>query len=407
MRIKIILLNVLLLIFLFVLIYLYIYVNYNNNYENFVGEASVFLSTIDNVNQIQDISTSTTNANNTDTEKIDEIDNIPVNEEYIGMNPTYAFDNVADIMCQNRIVKLKKSASGISYGNGYYWINISSVGPKLIYLLTNEEIQNGGWLLAMRATKGSDNYNLVNTRKYLKWTSSSTDKKSKSQHILNININSVTRYNPELGLFRYNEDLKESFNISSIGNNIYTPNKIYDCKFDTFNEYMFKEIMVIFFKEKIDDSFEKKIGYLKIPNKELDNVSTLNNLFKLPDNSSTISFNSFKTTKNMELIYNFKMNIFNIQGGTSSTSQNTGSLSTYSPPITTINCLLGVQGTREARIENGINKPRIRYIYGIGVSNSKDKNIIKSSAVLIEIPDIINSETDISYFPLGFELYIK
>jgi len=408
MRIRIILLNVLLLIFLFVLIYLYIYVNYNNITEKFVGEGAIFLQSVNNKNSnLADVSTVTTNANNTTTESIELGEQIPINEEYMGMDPKNAFVNIIDIMCQNRIIKLKGATNGIYFNNGYYWINIPIVGPKLLFLITNDEIQSGGWLLAMRATKESETYNIISYSNLLDWFTDTTTKKSYSNYILSLEINSKIRHNKELGLLKYNNDLVDNFNISSIGNKIYTSNSLYDCKYEIFNNYNIKEIMVIFYKDSIDDSLNKKIAYLKIPNKELDNVSTLNNLFAKAIKSVNVTyFNTFKTNKNMDLLYNFSIDIYNIQGGSTTTSTSkTSSLSTHTAPIESFLCLLGVQGTVEARVENGVNIPRTRYIYGVGVRNLK--NTIRSSALLIEIPDIINTADDIKYFPLGFELYIK
>ena len=412
MRIKIILLNVLLLIFLFVLIYLYLYINYNKSYENFTAESNVFLSSTNTNYQSNNIASNTVNANSTDPQQIDILESLPFNEDYMGLSPTNAFTYVNDIMCQNRIDILKKTGKK-TYGNGYYWVNIPTIGAKLLYLITDEAIQSGGWVLAMRVTVGSSTYNLVYRFNYNEWLGTITTKKAKSQYILSLEINPTVRYNNELGINRYNEDLMLNFNTSSIGTKIYTPNKKYDCKFESFNNYMFKEIMVIFFKNEKEDSLNKLIAHIKIPNSQLDNVSTLNKTFKLPEDPTTITFNSFRTDKNMDLIYNFKMDVYNIQGGISTSSASSrSSLSTYTPPFCTFNCLLGVQGTIDARVENGVSIPRTRYIYGIGISNSNRAEEIIPSAVLIEIPDIITVDnatkrTNINYFPLGYELYIK
>jgi hypothetical protein len=392
MRIKIILLNVLLLIFLFVLIYLYIYVNYNNVTEKFIGEGKLFnsISSISD-NNILDVANNTVNANVINTESIEIGEEIPIDETYIGMDPKNAFVNVIDIMCQNKVVKLKGgNTSGIYFPNGYYWINIPLIGSKLLYLITNDEIHSGGWILSMRGTKASPTYNIINYIKMSNWTSKSSTIRALSANILSLELDPNKKYNPELGLLKYNNDLVEIFNISSIGKKIYESNIKYDCKYEVFNNYNIKEIMVIYYKDFIEDSRNKLIGYLKIPYKELDSVSTLSNLFTKSYNENN-EINSFRTDKNMDLIYNFVINVFDTKGSKT--------------PMISFFCLIGIIGTEDAIIDNGVNIPKNRYIYGTGITDVN--NNIPYSSVLIKIPDNAKNKDDITYTPLGFELYVK
>ena len=64
--------------------------------------------------------------------------------------------------------KYLQSAFG-NYNDGTYWINLPYVGPTQVYCLLNSAVNGGGWMMAMKATRGttfpySSNY----------WTSANT-----------------------------------------------------------------------------------------------------------------------------------------------------------------------------------------------------------------------------------------
>jgi len=374
MRIKNILLNVLLLIFLFVLIYLYIYINYNI-YEKFTS-----------------LTRQTFDSNKSDTDPIYEEGYEPVNETYIGIDSKNAFKSVVDIMCQNRVVALRGSSAGTSFGNGYYWINIPSIGPVLLYVLTDETVYNGGWILTMRGALGTDTFNLINNFKYNTWLSDTTTRTSYSQYITVLEIDPLKRYNNELGLIKYNTDLQSHFQISSVGDKIYDINTIYDAKFESFNKYLVKEILVIFYSKKLQLTNQKMITYYKIPNKDLDNYSTLNKSLSMTPN---LSFLEFRTTNITNLVLNFNITIYDISSSITSKKQ-----------ITTINCLFGIYGQSTVKDEKG-QQTIVRIIQGVGIRDIGDSNIIVYSALRITIPQSATSRQDFSYEPVGFEIYVK
>jgi len=355
------------------------------------------------------IADSTTNNNDI---QIDNIDiEVPerIEKSSAGMSSSSAFFSVADILCEKRMAHLKGETAGISYPNGYYWINIRN-GPKLLYLITDESINSGGWLLAMRGVQNSETFNLRNDKKYLYYLKSTVLLQQNSRYLLGLNIKENVNYNPTAGLLQYNNDLSQSFITSSIGSKILTaPNQraisTYDAKFETFNAYILREIMIIF-HERID---RKITTYVKIPGKDLDEFPTLVTGLKKPSESMK-SINTFKTTHNFDLDYNFKMNIHNLTPTTTATTTTNSALSQssqssrVSEPVEIISCLLGVHGTFPA---TG-NIPRLRYIYAVGVENHTNRlNTPTSAAVLIEIPDIITPQNPIKYYPLGFEIYVK
>ena len=154
MRIKNILLNVLLLIFLFVLIYLYIYINYNI-YEKFTS-----------------LTRQTFDSNKSDTDPIYEEGYEPVNETYIGIDSKNAFKSVVDIMCQNRVVALRGSSAGTSFGNGYYWINIPSIENVIFASPSKSKIRNLQSIgRGLRLKEGKTHCNLYDISDDLHWKS--------------------------------------------------------------------------------------------------------------------------------------------------------------------------------------------------------------------------------------------
>jgi hypothetical protein len=430
MRINIILFNVVLLILLFVLIYLLININYNKPYEKFTAEASAFLDTAPSFNMnTQNIVNSTYNTTQFATDSIDmELqESIPV--DTLGNGPGAAFDNVGDIMCQNRIVRLKGPSAGISYPNGYYWIQTGN-GPKLTYLITNEEQKfGGGWALAIRAVLGSQTFNVIENINYRDWIDSAPTANSTSARLLGLPLRGTqSGWNASVGLNRFNSDFSEEFNISSVGNKIFNaitpppppgrsifiPTETttftatyseFDCKFPIFRIWLFKEILCIFYYIS-NGAYTTIRTYIKIPNRDLDSVSTLNRTLKIP-NSTMTTINTFRTDLNDDLLYNFKMNIYNINGNpTVSTSTSIGSIASSTiTPAATINCLFGCHGTIPADTTTGAS--RLRYLYAVGAALQNDRNRIKSSAVVVLVPDEITATNPIRYIPCGFEIFVK
>lgn len=432
MRINIILFNVVLLILLFVLIYLFINIKYNKPIEKFTAEASVFLNTpsTDKIDSSSIVSSTYINTQfNTDSIDMELQETIQV--DTLGNGPSAAFDSVVDIMCQNRIVKLKGPTAGLSYPNGYYWIQTGN-GPKLTYLITDdsEQFYGGGWLLAMRGVLGTQTFNLDRDINYIDWLYSGPTANSTSARLLSLPIRGTqSGYNPSIGLNRFNNDYSQEFNISSIGNKIFNailpppPSRStiinpsdtttftalyseFDCKFPIFRIYLLKEILCIFYFIK-NGSYITIKTYIKIPNKDLDNVSTLHKTLKIP-NSNMTTINTFRTDNNTDLVYNFKINIYNINGSPPvSTSTSIGSIvsSVNNTPAASINCLLGCHGTIPADSTTGT--PRTRYLFAIGAEYLFDRTKIKSSAILVTVPDEITATNPIRYIPCGFEIFVK
>lgn len=428
MRISIILFNVVLLILLFVLIYLFININYEKTHEKFTTEAAAFLSNTQSNQNTNDQSIVNTTYNTTQftTDSIDMELQETIQVDTLGNGPAAAFDSVVDIMCQNRIVRLRGPTAGLSYPNGYYWIQTAS-GPKLTYLITDEEVYGGGWLLAMRAVLGSQVFNVVENINYRDWLDTGATINSTSARLLSLPLRGTqSGYNPSIGLNRFNRDYSDEFNTSSVGSKIFdalippisngtnifnisettvfsAAYSEFDCKFPIFRIYLLKEILCIFYYIK-NDSFVTIKTYIKIPNRDLDNVSTLHRTLKMP-NATMTTINNFRTDTNSDLIYNFKMNIYNINGSppVSTTTSIGAAFSLNSAPAATINCLLGCHGTIPAEGQT----PRLRYLFAVGAALQGNRNRITSSAILITVPDEITATNPIKYMPCGFEIFVK
>lgn len=416
MRINIILFNVVLLILLFVLIYLLININYDKQYEKFTSEAAAFLPNTSATNTGstgQNIVNTTYNATQFSTDSIDmELqESIPV--DTLGAGAGNAFDSPVDILCQNKIVKLRGPTAGFYYPNGYYWIQ-TPAGPKLSFLITDDQIYGGGWLLALRAVLGAQVFNVINNAKYTFILNTGATLNSISSSLLALPIRGTASiYNASMPLHRFNTDHTEEFGISSVGNKIFnalspppppgtsvlTPTMSttftadyspFCCKFSIFRVWLFKEIYCKFYYI-INGTHQTFQTYIKIPNRDLDNVSTLNRTLRKPD-STTTTINSFRADRNNDLIYNFKINIYN-DGRTGPS------------PSATINCLLGCHGTNPADTTAGTL--RERYIYAFGAVNELSTGLIKSSAVYIVVPDEITATNPIKYIPCGVEIFVK
>jgi hypothetical protein len=261
MRIKFILFNILLIIFLFMLIYLFLYVNYNN-YEKFETNAENVVS-----------ATTSRDGNSDGLQDGLQVDINTIEKIYDGSTPETAFKSAEEIICFNN--SLSKSNTNFNkFTDNYYWINLPVIGPQYIYCILDENYFNGGWMLALRAVKGSRTFHFNSPH----WTTNST---------LNANFN----YMKDIGIINqehvkdnsenyYNNDNIQNydFNISSIGEEIYKFNNNknlqnfinkYDAKFNTFNYYKAKEWMAIFYNK--DNTGRKIIGGDFPPDKDISN----------------------------------------------------------------------------------------------------------------------------------------
>jgi len=400
MRINIILFNVLLLIFLFLLIYLYLYINYNNNIEKFSQEeVKVFTDTSNNPSQSTNV---ITDNNTTNTQQLSLTDLAEdVVEDYKGMDPKDAFDNVGVIMAINN-ARNYLSLKGVSnYGNGYYWINLSG-GAKLLFIITDTSVQGGGWVLIMRATLGSPSFNLTSRRRYINWTNNKVTPSSKARALLSLQMREQNGllYNPSIGLFNYNDNLSKEFSLSSVGKYITSTNRDYDCKFSTYNEYMFREVMVKFHFLQNNENMSYN-AYMRVPNKDIDDYSAMNSFLKSPFAINPTVYNAFNINENMDLMRNFRLNITNIDASIPSQNQTSKGISEATKTtsyVMSVNCLLGIHGTFPSKL---------RYIIGIGVSDANSLEKIQSSAVFITVPEKIDNANQITITPIAYELFVK
>jgi len=430
MRINIILFNVVLLILLFVLIYLLININYNKNFEKFTGEGSVFLQGTNLSIPTANIVNTTYSTTQFSTDSIDMEQQETIQVDTLGNGPRNAFKSVVDIMCNNKMAVLKPHLELKIYRNGYYWIETSR-GAKLTFIITNEEIFGGGWLLVLRSVLGSKCWSLLDNSYYGQWLTQGPTDNTTSAWLLGLPIRGETSgYNPSMGLNRYNDDYQSEFNISSIGNKIFnalsprmsngtadpTPNentrfsrdssRDFDSLFSIYRIYLFKEILCNFYYTMNEQNITRRT-YIKIPFRNLDSISTFPRTLKRPEYTTII--NRFKVNENSDLIYNFKINIYNQSEEidnvdrtiTNNNTNNTNTNTIPRIPKTTINCLLGCYGT----LSN--TSPPIRYLFAAGAAEQSNRNLIKSGGVLVLIPATITAADPIRYLPCGFEIFVK
>jgi len=240
MRINSVLLNILLLILLAILIYLYLYTNYST-YEKF--DTSSYKNFDNSYEGSDSLTTSQTTTQN-------KIHNPIINNTRDGSYPSVAFMSGNSIVCYNGVFNVDNKEASNKLKNGYYWINLPVVGPRLIYCISDETIFGGGWMLAMRSVVNSKTFNYDSKH----WTRNST---------LNADTNTITSLFPDKdeksnrnlikqGLL--NKEYKTEFAKSSIGSKINntTDSAKYDCKLDTFNYFNTKEFMVIFYYNDIN-----------------------------------------------------------------------------------------------------------------------------------------------------------
>lgn len=248
MRINFVLFNFLLLIFLGTLIYLYFYINYST----FEGFADIDTTRIDNTGQLA-------------------FEQLPATvTRRDGSKPNLYLLSAQNLLFINEY-NLAESTSVNTLGNGYYWINLPVVGPKLIYCIADKNFFGGGWMLAMRSIYGSKTFGYTSKH----WTYNSTLNASSAEigqklpSLLGtptVNIDGSVFMDPIKDFSiseinnRYNTENKYKY--SSVGKNLYL-NSIYiptvsdinnfDCKLDTFNYFRATEIMVVFYYKNEKD----------------------------------------------------------------------------------------------------------------------------------------------------------
>lgn len=232
MRLKIILFNLSIIIFLICLIYLYIYVNYK--YEGFVAPTDpppvkdstgeVFRPEGERKDPITDKTTESNVLNESAT--IAKINPTLSELEKTGVSPETAIP--ARVLPYFNVGRINNNKPVLP--DGYYWVDFNDIGKKYTYCLMDKNYFGGGWMLAMRAVRGSRTFGYNSEH----WTNATT---------LNDTIEKIR----DVG---YDADL----NVSSIGNailNNYEGNTAainrYDAKFDIFNQYKANEWMAIFY----------------------------------------------------------------------------------------------------------------------------------------------------------------
>ena len=211
MRINSILFNILLLLLLATLIYLYLYINYST-YEGF-DDIKIIGGDLQLSKYTDPILNNTRN----------------------GSIPELSFSSADEIKCYNRII----ANTTKHLKNGYYWINLPVVGPKLIYCIADDDFSTSTWMLAMRGIAGGKTFN-YDSKHWIRNSTLNADTKSIQSLFAKGSIDRKT----------LNGENKEAFDFNSIGSIINTndidSNK-YDCKLDTFNYYRCSEVMIIFY----------------------------------------------------------------------------------------------------------------------------------------------------------------
>ena len=288
------------------LVYLFIYVNYNN-YEKFET------NTKNVVNQTTDATDNSNNLN--DGKYFNESSIIRITN---GSSPQSAFRSAKSIVSYNEV-----NISGITLTDNYYWINLPVVGPQFIYCITDTNFFDGGWMLALRGTTNSKNFNYDSKH----WTTNSTLNANYSyiKNRLGI-INNILNDETIITSDNYEYD----FSISSIGELIFNiPNNeetesftnTFDAKFNTFNYYKAKEWLIIFYNKNSSDDiiiggnetrnnnrgwvwYEDEIEYnnkkdftllklFQILNNDKKNINLYKNIYKNKENINNTS-NIFK-----------------------------------------------------------------------------------------------------------------
>jgi len=284
MEISLILFNIMLLIFLFMLIYIFLYINTNSftkTYEKFTDEAQT----------PQNINSGTFGATQPSTAQGQPVNIPPVKIINDGTDFARSLKSHYNLLSENE--NAIKANTTAPYNNGYYWLDLPVIGPKLHYIILDTTIDDGGWILAMRGTAGSSRF--VYSSSY--WSSIETYNADFSK-ITTLDINSVSKtttitYATATGgntpLHSYNKSLSSMFSVSSIGDRIYDiklSSDDYDAKFDVYNYYNCKKYMIVFYDTSNKQNKISKnniiVGSIpvQIQNGEEIKSSLLNNIVK-------------------------------------------------------------------------------------------------------------------------------
>lgn len=421
MRINFVLFNFLLLIFLGTLIYLYFYINYST----FEGFADIDTTRIDNTGQLA-------------------FEQLPATvTRRDGSKPNLYLLSAQNLLFINEY-NLAESTSVNTLGNGYYWINLPVVGPKLIYCIADKNFFGGGWMLAMRSIFYSKTFGYTSKH----WTYNSTLNASSAEigqklpsllgtPIINTDVSSVMDPIKDFSISeinnRYNTENKYKY--SSVGKNLYytpyvskgnlnIPIDNFDCKLDTYNYFRATEIMVIFYLRSDANDFkggdgENNVGwvwtqkinktdynfsiqptllelfqYLENSNKEYTNMPetrTLTKFKKQGAGTKSPIWYSTKAPDNEKAFsfygFNYKKGDWGSRIGFSFGSEN---------KITAVNGV-GIMGTYETKDDKGIKKNNpIEYSGGRGISD-----------VYRSLKDDDSSELFMDFLPISYEIYVK
>jgi len=238
MKLKIILFNLSIIIFLICLIYLYIYINYKyEGFEDVVkvgpnGEKGPEYGAAGEVFNPEGVRTNPITDKTTDTNVLNEGDTIskikPTLDELENDGKTQQTAIPSRII---PYINVGRQANGKPIlPDGYYWIDLANVGKRYIYCIMDRSYFGGGWILAMRAVRGSTTFGYTSHH----WTTAST-----------LNNTEDAIYNVSNGVDLNKSSIGEAIfnNYEGDGNAI----NRFDAKFDTFNSYPANEWMAIFY----------------------------------------------------------------------------------------------------------------------------------------------------------------
>lgn len=224
MNIKIFIFNMLFLIILIALIYIHIYLTYNNSIESFTTDVLLQLPTGTGTN---DLTTPSVVVKGSQDGSIS-TDPAP-NAIFLTTYSSYTAGSTID--SRGEVVPALTS--------GNYYISIGPINrpdsSKRIFCILDTNYFSGGWMLAMRAVRGSTRFNF-NAVDY--WLTNRTFNDTDNEKIL-----VDTAITNSVGTNKYA--------ISSIGNLIYdsTDSNLLDYKGEIFNVYPVDQCMIIFYKK--------------------------------------------------------------------------------------------------------------------------------------------------------------
>lgn len=259
MKFGIILFNLSVLIFVICLIYIFVYINYK--YEGFASNDATDMGIPTQVTSTAPLPTESTSDINQLNSQVALVAGTITSLSTIaadgnspdGAYPARIIPNLKKNFEAIKIATKDQSLQNRTFPDSYYWINFNSASAgQFIYCIMNEAYFGGGWMLAMRGTKGSTSFKYDSSY----WTNAQTlnndysSIKTKLQELLNGGANMT------MNEIRQNSELK---NVSSMGNTIYkqptNPNS-HDTKTEAYISYGAREMMAIFYFSK-DKAFAK------------------------------------------------------------------------------------------------------------------------------------------------------